>query len=330
MATIFSSGLETEVDAFTTEWTTKVVSAGNALTVSSEAGEFNSGSKGAKIVADGTGANCYATKTFTEGGEFYFRVYFKLPSGLEYDPSYKVPISFLLMDGTSALAYAWVRSDVSNTTFHMRFAVRDAGTPTTVYTGSADSIATNTWNYIEMHWVVGTGANGGLAAKINGVEVVSDFNYDCAGYAVDTVRCGISDGKGANLTGSQTIYFDDVEVNDSGWLGPVGGGVSVDITPSVLTTDLVMLNPVVGNPSQAESWDMGPYIYTEAGTGVAITPPLLQTQLQMHDPAVYAVDVPTAVAPPLLQTNIQMLNPTVNVGKFRNRICSMLHLIMGR
>jgi len=101
----------------------------------------------------------------------------------------------------------------------------------------------------------------------------------------------------------------------------------VNVTPPSLAMSLQIYDPVV---AVSTPWDIGPYIYTTSSGGVSVNPPLLQTTIQIHDPVVYAVDVPTAVAPPLLQTNIQMFNPAVNVGTFRNRIASMLHLIMGR
>ena len=324
MATIFESGLETETDAFTTEWDSKTVSVGNSLTVASGAGEYNSGVKGGKVLVDGDGLNCYVKKSFTEGSEFYCRAYFKLPSGLAYDSEYKVPIEFSVQDGTTGVAYAWVRGDGS-ATFQLQFKLRHAGGLATIYQGGVDSLSLNVWHYVEMHWVKGTGANGGLECKLDGALLDSELTYDCTAYDVDNIVFGVT-GDGDDISGSQSIYFDDVEVNDSAWPGAVSSGV--EIAPGTLTTALQMFNPIVKNNSGL--WDMGPYIYTEAETGVAINPPLLQTQLQIHDPVVYAVDVPTAVAPPLLQTNIQMFNPTVNAGKFRNRICSMLHLIMGR
>ena len=100
----------------------------------------------------------------------------------------------------------------------------------------------------------------------------------------------------------------------------------VNVTPPSLAMSTVIYNPVV--TASTSVWDAGAYIYAAPESGVNVTPPSLQTTIQIHDPVVYAVDVPTAVAPPLLQTNIQMFNPTVSVGRFRNRVCSMLHLIM--
>ena len=128
------------------------------------------------------------------------------------------------------------------------------------------------------------------------------------------------------------LYVDGIMLETgasaSAWVNYISPGV--DVTPPLLTTRLVMFDPIVEASSQ--TWDMGPFAltYSEEQVGVAINPQLLQTTIQIHDPVVYAVDVPTAVAPPLLQTSIQLFNPTVNAGTFRNRIASILHLIMGR
>ena len=125
------------------------------------------------------------------------------------------------------------------------------------------------------------------------------------------------------------IYLDAVMLETgasaSAWTNYVAS--EANVFPEALAMSLAIHNPIV---SVSLPWDIGPFIYGSAATGVSVNPPLLQMSTQIHDPVVYAVDVPTAVAPPLLQTNIQMFNPTVNVGTFRNRIASMLHLIMGR
>jgi len=109
----------------------------------------------------------------------------------------------------------------------------------------------------------------------------------------------------------------------------VDSTVSVDITPSVLTTALQMYSPTVIN-SEIGLWDIGAYIYTGAETGVTINPPLLQTTIQIHDPVVYAVDVPTAIEPNLMTTQITMFNPTVSNRKTSifNRAARLLHVIM--
>jgi len=129
-------------------------------------------------------------------------------------------------------------------------------------------------------------------------------------------------------SGTNAIFYIDGIMLETGasaseWADYIVAGT--DVAPPLLTTSLQIQNPTVANSAP---WDMGAYIYYESSGGVEVFPPLLRTQLAIFDPVVYAVDVPTAVAPPLLQTSIQMFNPTVNVGKFRNRICSLLHLIM--
>jgi len=162
-------------------------------------------------------------------------------------------------------------------------------------------------------------------------------------FTADTwVRIDLTFTTGADDTGIRLMARSGSNniADSAGWLDAVmletGASASewtnyveadVNVTPPSLAMSLQIYDPVV---SVSTPWDIGPYIYTTSSGGVSVNPSLLQTTIQIHDPVVYAVDVPTAITPNLMETTIQMLNPTVNVGKFRNRICSMLHLIMGR
>ena len=135
-----------------------------------------------------------------------------------------------------------------------------------------------------------------------------------------------------NVAGGDLFYIDCVMLETGGSASAwVPGGVQTVIEPPLLTTQISMFNPVVldSNPT---GWDIGPFIYAEAGSGVAVYPPLLQTTIQIHDPVVYAVDVPTAIAPNLMTTQLTMLSPRVSVttGQSGSKICRFLHLVMGR
>jgi len=324
MAIIFESGLETEIDAFTTEWDGKGVGGSNTATVSAVAGQFNSGSKGGKLLFAGDNDNCYVYTAVTEKTDLYARVYFKI-SSLVYDAEYQLPIYLIwFRDGSTNVVEVTLRSDVGASTFHIRAIVRDPGGYQAVYTGEPDSISNNTWYRLEVHFVAGTGADGGIEVKLDGISLVSDFSRDCSAYAIDSLRVGTFYG---TEIASGEVYFDDVEVNDADWPHAAG---AVNITPPLLTTNIAIHNPVVTAANKAEEWDIGPYIYTEGGTSVAINPPTLQTTIQIHDPVVYAVDVPTAIEPNLMTTQITMFNPTVSNRKTSifNRAARLLHVIM--
>ena len=140
----------------------------------------------------------------------------------------------------------------------------------------------------------------------------------------------------ANNVDLDPVYLDAVMVETgsgaaSAWANYVSGATTA-INPQLLTTSISMFNPLVTNVSPTLEWDAGAYIYTGDASGVSIAPPVLRTQLAIHNPVVYAVDVPTAITPNLMTTQLTMLSPSVSVttGQSGSRICRFLHLVMGR
>lgn len=312
MATIFESGLETETDAYTTEWTGKSVSAGNSLTVSATAAHVNSGSKGGFADCIQGAVNALAYKTFADQTELYLRAYFKIPVGTELNGNYDTIAVLYLRDDTAAqnLFRVGIQGNNSTTVFRWSSYIWNGTGFNTWY--SSGTVTPGQWHYIEFHWKAGTGADGGGELKIDGSSVASVFTYDLTAYSSDRLSVGNNNSNAFAAAGGE-IYFDDILISDSDWPGPVATGV--EIAPATLTTEMQMFNPTVANPNQAEVWDMGPYIYTAGGTGVAINPGLLQTSMRVFNPTVSAVDVPVAIAPGLLSTEMQMFNPIVQASR---------------
>jgi len=323
MATIFNSDLETETSAFTTEWDSKTEEGSNTLAISTTAAHVHTGTNGAICTFDAANNGVYAIKAVADQDEVYSRQYVKFNSAFEADANFKFCAILELKDGSSSELRLGVRSQGSTTAMRWYFYYANGAGNTTV--APEVDVVFNQWYLVEAHWKAGTGADGGAEVKIDGVSISSDFTGAQSASRIDGIRVGAT-GVGSMVpTADSELYFDDFASDDTAWVGSTSTGV--DITPAVLTSSITAYNPTV---VAGISWDMGPFVYTGEETGVAIVPQLLQTQLQIHDPVVYAVDVPTAITPNLMETTIQMLNPTVNVGTFRNRICSMLHLIMGR
>ena len=323
MATIFNSDLETENSAFETEWTTKVEEGANALAISTTAAHVHTGTNGAIATFDGTNNECYASKTVADQDEVYLRAYVKFNSAFEADGTYKIIPIIQLKDDTQYLVRLSARSQATATTFRWYAQYWNGSGNTTV--SPAVSASLNEWHLVELHWVAGSGFDGGIEIKVDGDSIGSSFVGTQSAARCDTILVGSTASGSMVPTADSELYFDDFASDDTAWVGGTGG---VDVVAGLSTMSIQMYNPVVATGTS--TWDMGPYVYTVTGTTTAVNPPSLQTSLQIHNPVVYAVDVPTAVAPPLLQTNIQMFNPNVNVGTFRNRIASMLHLIMGR
>jgi len=324
MATIFNSDLETETSAFETEWDSKTEEGSNTLAISTTAAHVHTGTNGAICTFDGTNNGVYAVKTVSDQSEVYTRQYIKFNSAFTVETDYQILVPIELKDGAQYLARVGAKVQADSQTFKW-YTQYWNGSGNTAPAITAENIVLNTWYLVELHWLAGSGADGGIEVKIDGVSISSDFSGAQSAARCDTIRVGATAIGNAVPTADSELYFDDFASDDTSWVGSTSAGV--DITPAVLTSSITAYNPTVVAGIQ---WDMGPFVYVGEETGVSVVPQLLQTTIQIHDPVVYAVDVPTAVAPPLLQTSIKMFNPTVNVGKFRNRIASMLHLIMGR
>lgn len=231
MAIIWSSSIETETDAFTTEWTGKSVAAGNTLTVSTTAAHVNSGAKGAKAYLDGTAKNCYAYYSFSEDGEVYGRAYFKLKAGWE-QTEYAWPVTLKLMDGTSECCSMAIRGDAGtpSTTFHWYCRIRlTGGSYVVLHQGDADTVTTDEWHLLEFHWKAGSGSDGGAEFKIDGSSVASDFTRDCSAYLADQVIAGVYQPTTCVTAADNEMYFDDVALDDAGWIGSI---------PDVFESDL--------------------------------------------------------------------------------------------
>jgi len=326
MATIFNSDLETETSAFTTEWDSKTEEGSNTLAISTTAAHVHGGTNGAIVTFDGTNNGCYAVKTIADNGDVYVRLYVKMAAAFEVTPNYNTVTFLELKDGTQNLASCNFYVQTESQTF--RYYVTYWNGSTNTATCNVEGVPLGEWILFELHWTAGTGANGGCEVKVNGSSIGSSFAGAQSASLCDTIRVGATAiGSGIPTAGSE-LYFDDFASDDADWVG--ASEVAVDITPPVLTTSISIYDPVVtGN---LMSWDMGAYIYAEAGSGVAIAPPLLQTQIQIFDPVVYAVDVPTAITPNLMTTQLTMLSPHVSVttGQSGSKICRFLHLVMGR
>ena len=308
MAIIFSSGIETEVDAFTTEFDSKSEGSSNTLVTSATAAYVNSGSKGARADIDYTdsASGAYAIKGISDNTEHWFRGYVKFDANLEYGTAFTTVSAFTMRDGSSALWYIYCRADAALNTFHWQVRVRySTGSYLTLYQGSVDTLTLDQWHYVEIHWKAGTGADGGAEFKLNGTSMASDFTRDCSSYAADTLRCG-ADFTTTTFAANTGLAFDDVALDDAGWLGPVTDGV--EVTPNLMTMSMFMQTPIV---LDKVPWDMGPFIYGADSGGIDVHPDPMAMSMQMHNPVVSAVDVPTTIVPKVMTMDMRMLNPTV-------------------
>jgi hypothetical protein len=213
----FACGFETEIDAFTTQFTSKVEANSNTLAVSST---YSSGLKSAVLTFAGTsGLGTAASKTIGSNIK-YARTYFKLSSGFTAGAGGQKLGLFMITNpaGWGNLGGFLLVSDTGETTkFHLSGGYRYPGSTWTEVGASANnSILRDTWYYIEIHYEK---ANTTVEYWLNGVSLGS-ATVDASTYNTNGVGLGVSAGSYITMiptVGSQ-IYFDDVKADTS----PIG------------------------------------------------------------------------------------------------------------
>lgn len=211
---VFATGFEDEVDAMTTDFTGKTTNGTNTVVITTAAGTFKDGAKGGKVTFDGTNKIAYAYKNITDQTDLYVRAYFKLKSDFTIGADYNWVELLSLYDGASELVSLGVQRRGTSGVF--RWIVRLNPSGEYVYSGgAAGEIAVNTWYYFELHFVCGTGANGGAVFSVDGVQKGSLLNKNYSANAIDTIRVGNSAVWATGTPGASEIYFDNIKADTS-------------------------------------------------------------------------------------------------------------------
>jgi hypothetical protein len=235
---IFDGNLETETSAFTTQFDGKTCDGSNTLTITTTSGEYYRGTQGAEITFDGTSENAYAYVNTGAGSsaEFYARFWVKLGSDLSFGGTYQRLGLFYVGEDSNyyqSMVRFGVRSQDPATTFQWYCCFHVDQTETFWY---GDALNRDQWYRVEIHWKAGTGANGGIQVKIDGVTTSLDRMTDnnSANRAnLNQVEVGAwADSGSANPAATKNIWWDDVALDSTGWIGtgPVDGGVTLTIS----------------------------------------------------------------------------------------------------
>jgi len=261
---VFASGIETEVDAFTTEFTSKVEEGSNTLTVSSTPAHINSGSKGAKITFDGTNNGVYAYKTVADQDEVYFRGYLKVNAAFNVPTDYQSCKVFEIKDDTQSLMELNLRVQADDQAFRWRCIYWNGSGNTTILDGvCAEDPALDTW-----------------------------------------MRASGSAVPGA----TSELYFDDIELDNTDWIGGLDTGPTEVEQDPVGAMVLAGFNPTVGTATGL--WEMGAYIY-DVLNEIKVNPTLGTMVLQGHNPTVSASGAGADVDATLGTMELAGFNPIV-------------------
>ena len=212
----FACGFESETSAFTTQFTAKVEANSNTIDITTAAGTFNSGLTGAIFTYAGTAG--FGTTAYKNAGttSSYARFYFKLNSAFA---SAAAGLKRLYLGGIrnnawSTLAGFWLEADSGQTAqFHLVGGYRYPGTGwTDVFTGANNTIALNTWYYIEVYYQKAVSAT--IQFWLDGVSQGSVTAINTNTYAPNGVDLGISYTVTNTMTpaAGSIVYFDDVKL----------------------------------------------------------------------------------------------------------------------
>lgn len=239
---LFLSGLETEIDAFTTEWTKKETANGNTVTLATAV--INHGDKSMAVTWAGTGTGANVYKDLSNQTHINYRFYFFLPTAFEVSQNATMfDLAGIYDTDWGGLINLLLCSDaLSKTQFHLRLNLTHPGN-TFVYTGQDNSISTNAWHYVEMVYVK-SATVGGWELKLDGISLGSNYTLNTNTYNPNRVYCGDGGwggGVGYPIAG-KIVYFDDIKVSTSsiGAYGAVSGVYNA--TVALITPNLVYKN----------------------------------------------------------------------------------------
>jgi hypothetical protein len=98
------------------------------------------------------------------------------------------------------------------------------------------------WHRIEVHWVGGTGANGGLVVRVDGAQIYSELDNDFTAYQVESIKIGAPEQTWVPTDGS-LLYFDDIGWSDVDWLGEAAAGGGTDVEAALQGARGVLQTP---------------------------------------------------------------------------------------
>jgi hypothetical protein len=198
-------------------WTGATVDAGNSLMNGTT--PVNTGSAyNATSCSNGTAINAYVYKTISAQSTFDTRFYFYIPSDLIFASNNQYSTIFALWSSTGAHRLAYLRVQRSDPNLQLVMHVRLSSD---VIVGSPPTITTNAWHYVDLHYASGT-SSGGIQWWLDGSSIGSNFTGSSNLLACDTIRLGPINMSLGESSPTGNMYWDTVDVNSTGPIGPVG------------------------------------------------------------------------------------------------------------
>jgi len=206
--TIFASGLEHEVAAFTTDFAGKT-DASSMLSLA--ASKAHSGSKSGLVTFDGTHTVAHAYKTGLNNlADVYVRGYFYITGmgGAADFPN--IAIMALYSGATEQLRVVLQGGDTARGRHMTQYRLTLLHPATAVYSTGYGSCAPDCWHRIEIRYVQ-SATVGGAQIWVDGESLGSNFAKDTSAYPITALRVG-SDISTVAPANTCRLWFDDVRV----------------------------------------------------------------------------------------------------------------------
>lgn len=201
-----------------------------ALASDASAGHGDS-TNGYKLTWDGADDVSTGYKDFaTNLSEVYVRFYVNIATTVAV-AQWATLYLFSLIGASSTTTLGQVRIDRSSagTGAPQRWSIlgQDLTALATVSTFAVD-----TWKRVDVHWIAGTGADGGFEVWIDDTALFSELNNNLTSYSAYKIIMG-NVAAGSNPATGSIIYFDDIKAAATGPIGTytaaATGGIDIPI-----------------------------------------------------------------------------------------------------
>jgi hypothetical protein len=203
-----TADLETEVDAFTTEFTGKTLEAGNTAVVSTS--PVYTGSKAGKIAFGGTNDGAYVYKSITAQTKAYVRCHMQINAAFAATAQNQVAEVLQIRDNVNSRRLVSVELKQTATSPFKTFSWQVAVDNETVVTDTAVSVTAGVWHYVEVYWSQGGAGTGKAVLFVDGVKVYEKTNGTWNTYTFDRLLVGSDPVRSDPIASGSELYFDEV------------------------------------------------------------------------------------------------------------------------
>lgn len=193
----------------TDDWSVYLHQGSNTITAQTDTA--NAG-YAAQFFYAGTDAFNYISIPVANKESIYFRGYFRISNGAlgVAGNNWQPVVTFT--DATTVVAQGLIYADPAGTTFDEWIILDPFGNAS-----GTNEFGRGTWKRYELGYERGTGANGFVELRIDGVTAYSRTALDFTSYLIDSIKIGNSNESGNVVDGY--LFWDDIVIDSTDWVG---------------------------------------------------------------------------------------------------------------